>query len=253
MAQDLDVSTIALPMSSSPLPLDYPHVPLNRSKEYEATEILTIDGELLRRFNAYTQQHTVTAVDLLMTALLLACNQRFNMPSITVAFESNGRSPPGQSCDVSRTLGWFVSHYYLTLTTQPNDSPKATLERTQSTLHDLPVNGFNLFLAKHLKSFSKPCERAQFNINPELAFGYSDDQALNAANNSLPIAPQHDLLSPVMAQLLPNAHPYPLVVSCQHGTDKLEIYLVFHINQFHSSTAKSFAATVSQALDALVL
>ncbi|KAJ1978204.1 hypothetical protein H4R34_003291 [Dimargaris verticillata] len=251
MAQDLDVSTIALPTPSPPLPLDYPHVPLNRSKEYEAKEVLTIDHELLRRFNTYTQEHTVAAVDLLMTALLLACNQHFNTPSITVAFESNGRSLPGQSCDVSRTLGWCVSHHYLSLTKQPHESPKATLERTQSALRDLPVNGFNLFLAKHLKSFSKPHERAQFNINPELAFGYSDCKIAESAADALPIKPSLDLLAPIMPELLPNAHPYPLVVSCAHAMDKLDIRFIYHTNQFRPSTIQQLALDFKQVLDSM--
>ncbi|KAJ1977333.1 hypothetical protein H4R34_003616 [Dimargaris verticillata] len=252
MAQDLDVSTIALPTPSLPLPLDYPHVPLNRSKEYEAKEILTIDGDLLHRFNAYTQQHTVTAVDLLMTALLLACNQHFNMPSITLLFESNGHSPPGQSCDVSRTLGWCVSHSYLSLTKQPNESPKATLERTHSTLRNLPVNGFNLFLAKHLKMFTDPSEQVQLNVRPEMAFSYSDDQVLETANSASPIALRHDLLMPIMSQLLPNAHPYSLVVSCLHGVDKLEIYFTYHTNQFSPSTIQLLALALKQVLVGLV-
>ncbi|KAJ1974452.1 hypothetical protein H4R35_003604 [Dimargaris xerosporica] len=45
MAQNLDVSTITLPTPSPPLPLDYAHAPLNRSKEHKAKEILTIDSE----------------------------------------------------------------------------------------------------------------------------------------------------------------------------------------------------------------
>ncbi|KAJ1968011.1 hypothetical protein H4R35_006546, partial [Dimargaris xerosporica] len=197
IAQSLDVSTITLPTPSPPLPLDYPHIPLNRSKEYEAKEILTIDDELLHRFSAYTQQHTATAVDLLMTALLLACYECFNVPSITMVFESNGRSPPGQSFNVSRTLGWCVSHHYLSLSKQASESPHTTLERTQSILRDLSTNGFHLFLAKHLKVFSDPNERAQFNINPKLAFSYLDDQTLNAARSVLPIVPHHDLLKSI--------------------------------------------------------
>ncbi|KAJ1971584.1 hypothetical protein H4R34_005695, partial [Dimargaris verticillata] len=253
MAQDLGVSTITLPTPSPPLPLDYPHVPLNRSKEYEAKEILTIDGELLRRFNAYTQQHTVTAVDLLMTALLLACNQHFNMPSITLLFESNGRNPPDQSCDVSRTLGWCVSHNYLSLTKQPNESLTATLEHTQSILRGLPVNGFNLFLAKHLKMLTNASERAQFNVRPEMAFSYSDDQVLETADSALPIALRYDLLTPIMSQLVPNAHPYPLVASCLHAADKLEIYFTYHTNQFNPFTIQRLALAMEHAMDTLIL
>ncbi|KAJ1973045.1 hypothetical protein H4R35_004336 [Dimargaris xerosporica] len=236
MAQDLDVSTITLPTPSPPLPLDYPHVPLNRSKEYEAMEILNIDSELLRGFNTYTQQHAGTAVDLLMTALALACNQRFNMPSITVTFESNGRNPPGQSCDVSRTLGWCVSHNYLSLTMQPNEPAQSILKRTQLALRDLPTNGFNLLLAKHLKAFSNSHGQAQFNINPDIAFSYSNSQVLEMPNSASPIALRHDLLAPLLSQILPNAHPYPLVVSCLQGTDKLVIRFIFHTNQFNPST-----------------
>ncbi|KAJ1972275.1 hypothetical protein H4R35_004767 [Dimargaris xerosporica] len=110
-----------------------------------------------------------------MTALVLTCNQHFNMPSVTLLFESNGRSPPGQSCDVSRILGWCVSHNYLSLAVLPNEPAQSTLERTQLTLRDLPTNGFNLFLAKHLRVFSDPNEQAQFNISPDMAFSYLDN------------------------------------------------------------------------------
>ncbi|KAJ1971282.1 hypothetical protein H4R34_005792 [Dimargaris verticillata] len=174
------------------------------------------------------------------------------MPSITLLFESNGRSPPGQSCDVSRTLGWCVSHNYLSLTKQSNESPKATLERTQSTLRDLPVNGFNLFLAKHLKAFTDASERAQFNTSPEMAFSYSDDQVLETADSASPIALRHDLLTPIMSQLVPNAHPYSLVVSCLHGVDKLEVYFTYHTNQFNPFTIQRLILAMAQAFNTLV-
>ncbi|KAJ1976356.1 hypothetical protein H4R34_004010, partial [Dimargaris verticillata] len=167
-------------------------------------------------------------------------------------FESNGRSPPGQSCDVSRTLGWCVSHNYLSVTKQPNESPKVTLERTQSTLRDLPVNGFNLFLAKHLKLFTDPSERAQFNTSPEMAFTYSDGQAFQALDDTLPIKPCVDLIMPIMSQLLPNAHPYALVVACLHATDKLEIHFTYHTNQFNPSTIQQLVLAMEQALGDLV-
>ncbi|KAJ1978535.1 hypothetical protein H4R35_001876 [Dimargaris xerosporica] len=43
IAATLDVSTIVLPDFAPPLPLDYPNIPLNRTKEHAQTELVTID------------------------------------------------------------------------------------------------------------------------------------------------------------------------------------------------------------------
>ncbi|KAJ1976921.1 hypothetical protein H4R35_002496, partial [Dimargaris xerosporica] len=176
IAGTLDVNTIMLPDPAPPLPLDYPNIPLNRTKEHAQTELVAIDGQLLQHFNQFTRQNGVAPVELLMAALVWAYEQCFHQPKVTMLFESHGRNIPGHDCDVTHTLGWFVGHHYLTLAKEHQQLPSDVLAHTQSLLRDLPVNGFNLFLAKHLKHFDTPAEKARFDIWPQVAFSFSTSQ-----------------------------------------------------------------------------
>ncbi|KAJ1971062.1 hypothetical protein H4R34_005863, partial [Dimargaris verticillata] len=167
MADTLDVSTIVLPDLVPSLPLDYPGVPLNRTKEHAQTELVTIDGQQLQQLNQFAKQSGTALVELLMAAFVWAYEQCFQQSKITMLFESHGRQIPGHDCDVTHTLGWFVGHHYLTLTKEQPHSPSDVLAHTQALMRDLPINGFNLFLAKHLKCFDTLDEYAPFDIWPQ--------------------------------------------------------------------------------------
>ncbi|KAJ1978079.1 hypothetical protein H4R35_002049 [Dimargaris xerosporica] len=177
IAAALDANTIVLPDFAPVLPLDYPNVPLNRTKEHAQTELVTINGQLLQHFNQFTKQSGSAPVELLMTAFVWAYEQCFHRPKVTVLFESHGRSMPGYNGDVTHTLGWFVGYHYLTLAKECHQTPSNVLAHTRALLYDFPVNGFNLFLAKHLKRFDSPDEQAKSDVWPQVAFSYFIDHS----------------------------------------------------------------------------
>ncbi|KAJ1976971.1 hypothetical protein H4R35_002481, partial [Dimargaris xerosporica] len=194
IAATLDVNTIVLPDPAPPLPLDYPNIPLNRTKEHAQTELVTIDGQLLQHLNQFTRQSGVAPVELLMAAFVWAYEQCFHQSKVTMLFESHGRNIPEHACDVTHTLGWFVGHHYLTLAKKRHQLPTDVLAHTQALLRDLPVNGFNLFLAKHLKRFDTPAEKVKFDIWPQVAFSYSSNQAISPALEQPCLEQRNDLL-----------------------------------------------------------
>ncbi|KAJ1977108.1 hypothetical protein H4R34_003710 [Dimargaris verticillata] len=198
MADTLDVSTIVLPDLAPSLPLDYPGVPLNRTKEHAQTELVTIGGQLLRQLNQFTKQSGAALVELLMAAFVWAYEQCFQQSKVTMLFESHGRNIPGHDCDVTHTLGWFVGHHYLTLTREQPHSPSDILAHTQALMRDLPINGFNLFLAKHFKSFDTLDEQAPFDIWPQVAFSFATSQVLAPALGQPCLERRNDLLQPVL-------------------------------------------------------
>ncbi|KAJ1962993.1 hypothetical protein H4R35_007297, partial [Dimargaris xerosporica] len=70
IAAALNANTIVLPDLAPVLPLDYPNVPLNRTKEHAQTELVTINGQLLQHFNQFTKQSGSASVEVLMTAFV---------------------------------------------------------------------------------------------------------------------------------------------------------------------------------------
>ncbi|KAJ1960937.1 hypothetical protein H4R35_007502 [Dimargaris xerosporica] len=248
IAATLDVNTIVLPDPAPPLPLDYPNVPLNRTKEHAQTELVTIDGQLLQHFNQFTRQKSVAPVELLMAAFVWAYEQCFHQPKVTMLFESHGRNIPGHSCDVTHTLGWFVGHHYLTLAKERHQLPTDVLAHTQSLLRDLPANGFNLFLAKHLKHFDTPAEKAKFDIWPQVAFSYAARQTAAPALESPRLKRRNDLLSPILNGLLPNSLPCLIILSCSHESDQLTVRLQYHLNQFKITTMQQLGSAIIDAV-----
>ncbi|KAJ1980661.1 hypothetical protein H4R35_001030 [Dimargaris xerosporica] len=247
-ATTLDVSTIVLPDPAPPLLLDYPNVPLNRTKEHAQTELVTIDGQLLQHFNQFTKHSGAAPVELLMAAFAWAYEQCFRQPKVTMLFESHGRNIPGHDCDVTHTLGWFVGHHYLTLAKERHQLPSDVLAHTQALLRDLPANGFKLFLAKHLRHFDTPAERAKFDIWPQVAFSYITVQ-LPAPQTDQPLLRQRrDMLEPILDQLLPNALPCPLITSCSHASDQLTMRLQYHTNQLNRPTMQRLGSAITDAV-----
>ncbi|KAJ1972866.1 hypothetical protein H4R35_004439, partial [Dimargaris xerosporica] len=252
LAQALDVGAVAVPERSLPVPLDYPDAPLLKTHEFAQTELVTVDGPLLHRFDQFTRQQDVAPAELLMAAFVWAYERCFQQPSVTVAFESHGRSIPGQDCDVTHTLGWFVGHHYLSLAKRTGQTPHDVLAHTQTLVRGLPVNGFNLFLAKYLKELDCPEQRARFDIQPQVAFHYSAN-ALTALSAEVPLLVKRNaLFKDHIADLAPNSHPYRLVVSCLRQTGQLAINLTYYSNQLKHATVQHLGLAIQEAVQTFI-
>ncbi|KAJ1982515.1 hypothetical protein H4R34_001693 [Dimargaris verticillata] len=248
LAQALDMSAIALPEPSLPMPLDYPEAPLIKTQEFAQTEQVTVAGPLLQAFDQFTRQQDVAPAELLMAAFMWAYERCLHQSSVTVAFESHGRSIPGQDCDVTHTLGWFVGHHYLGLAKQSGQTPRDVLAHTQALVRDLPVNGFNLFLAKYLKEFDCPKQQAQFDVQPQVGFHYSTSSTAGSTAQVPLLVKRTALLKGILADLVPNSYPYPLVVSCVRKGDQLSISLLYYSNQLKHSTVQRLGSAIQEAV-----
>ncbi|KAJ1980134.1 hypothetical protein H4R34_002566, partial [Dimargaris verticillata] len=221
-----------------PLPLDYAPLPAPQvaSQATLRRTSTTFEGPQLQAMTAWMRQAEVTAPELLLTALLLATTDVFHQTSLNLAVESHGRSIPHKHCDVSRTVGWFVHYQYLTLAQRPGQPLSSVLAEAQQAIRQLPTQGFELFLAKHLGPMAGDTQQLLSQYRPDVAFAYNDAAGTEAAINDGHWQARQDMLTPLAVDLLPNVFPYRLIITCQHQAETLTVTVAYHTHQYQLST-----------------
>ena len=124
-----------------PIPRDYEEG-LGLSK-YCRTEVIrlaqnTTTNLLTRSYRRYGTRIN----DLLLTALLLAVRQQYNVLSVQIDLEGHGREEIAAGSDISRTVGWFTSIYPVVLESR-NDALPAIVKDVKESLRQIPNNGID--------------------------------------------------------------------------------------------------------------
>ncbi|KAJ1915297.1 hypothetical protein IWQ60_008484, partial [Tieghemiomyces parasiticus] len=144
----------------SAIPFD--HDPLSHSpatyrtvKSVQQTLGLEL-SELL--YGQAAAQADASPQEFMVTALVMALTDSFNVSALEIDMEGHGRRPWSADIDVSRTLGWFTSLYpvaFHTDQTQHYSSvlpPLRSLAHVKQRLRSVPDSGFPYGLLKYVKS-----------------------------------------------------------------------------------------------------
>ncbi len=109
--------------------------------------------------------------DALLAALVLAYGRRTGQPRLLVDLEGHGREEIVDGLDLSRTVGWFTTHYPVWLDLTGATEPGPALNRVKETLRSVPTAGIGHGLLRWLDDGdSAACLRAQ--PEPPLSFNY---------------------------------------------------------------------------------
>ncbi|MCB1058239.1 MAG: amino acid adenylation domain-containing protein [Acidobacteria bacterium] len=88
--------------------------------------------------------------DALLAALALAHDQVFGRSALVVELEGHGREPVVEGVDLSRTVGWFTTHFPVRLDVEGARQPGAALVRVKETLRGVPQAGIGYGLLRWL-------------------------------------------------------------------------------------------------------
>ncbi|MEP7308958.1 MAG: amino acid adenylation domain-containing protein [Acidobacteriota bacterium] len=109
--------------------------------------------------------------DVLLTALVDACETWTGERRLLVDLEGHGRERVDETHDVSRTVGWFTSLYPVLLDARGATTPGDALRRIKEQIRAVPRKGFGYGL---LRYFGDPATRTELASHgtPDISFNY---------------------------------------------------------------------------------
>lgn len=157
--------------------------------------------------------------DALLTAAALAFAPGSENGRLSITLEGHGREEEVVSgVDLTRTVGWFTTHYPVHLET-PNSEPGAALKAIKEQLRQVPSKGLSYGVLRYLGSDSPLTDQPE----PEVLFNY-----LGQFERSLPPSELFKLVRPLQADISPrNQRPHTLEINAVIMADQLHIDWTF--------------------------
>jgi amino acid adenylation domain-containing protein/non-ribosomal peptide synthase protein (TIGR01720 family) len=157
--------------SAPPLPLDHPMgdncersvQQIEQHLSQQATRALLRDVPRLTR---------ATVEEVLLTALALACADRFGLSAVAIDLESHGRQELDIGLDLSRVVGWCTTLAPFVLDVGPQPEPLLALRTIKAGLRRLPRRGIGYGLLRYLHPDAALRARMREQPRPALSFNY---------------------------------------------------------------------------------
>jgi amino acid adenylation domain-containing protein/non-ribosomal peptide synthase protein (TIGR01720 family) len=131
------------------------------------------------------QAHHTQINDVLLTALVRAFARWTGRRSLLIELEGHGREEIIEGLDLSRTVGWFTTHFPVWLELPNTSEPGETLRAVKEQLRKIPNQGIGYGLLKHLRGDVEDGAQAlPRHGEPEVRFNYLGqfDQVLSTSS-----------------------------------------------------------------------
>ena len=184
----------------------------------------------------------------LLTALARAFAEWSGDGSLLVEMEGHGREEVFEDVDLSRTVGWFTSHYPVLLETDRNAGPGDELKRIKEQLRGLPSRGLSFGL---LRSFGAGDESALLREcqRPEVCFNYLGQlEHENAESSAFGKVKSSGGASPRM----PGERTHLLEVDAKVISGRLQLDWTYSEHVHRRETIEALAVQFERALRALI-
>ncbi|MCA9128248.1 MAG: amino acid adenylation domain-containing protein, partial [Planctomycetales bacterium] len=109
--------------------------------------------------------------DLLLAAIAGALRESFGVEQIPIMVESHGREPLFADIDVSRTVGWFTSHYPICLSIEEDEPIEKLAKRIARDRVQMPQGGLHYGLLRFFGEENVQKQLAPFD-SCQVAFNY---------------------------------------------------------------------------------
>ncbi|HYG64822.1 MAG TPA: amino acid adenylation domain-containing protein, partial [Thermoanaerobaculia bacterium] len=177
----LDVESADLP----PWPLDGPGGP----NDYASAGLVTLEldpAETTDLLQRVPRPYRTRVDEVLLTALALAVSRWSGKRRVRVEIEGHGREPLLDDVDLSRTVGWFTTHFPVLLDVRGLATPGAALQGVKEQLRHVPRRGIGYGLLRD-PGASEGAAKLRFNYLGQLDRGLPQDSLFAAAAE--PIGP----------------------------------------------------------------
>ncbi|MGK7918089.1 MAG: amino acid adenylation domain-containing protein, partial [Prochloraceae cyanobacterium] len=169
--QELDYWLEQAPTQAAPLPKDFNE----GTNTFATAETMTVTLDSNHTQLALQQVSSIDNTqinDLLLTALLFTYNSWTGENSLLVELEGHGREYLFEEVDLSRTLGWFTTHFPQLLTWEPGTEPAIALQSVKAQLRACPNHGIGYGLLRYLCNNQEIMSKLENLPQPEICFNY---------------------------------------------------------------------------------
>ncbi|MDB9527412.1 amino acid adenylation domain-containing protein [Oscillatoria sp. CS-180] len=159
-----------------------------------AQTTVTLDAEHTERLlHAVPPCYNTHINDVLLTVLVQSFQAWTGQSALLVDLEGHGREPLSADTDLSRTVGWFTTHFPVRLELSGADTPEIALKSLKEQLRQIPQNGLGYGLLRYLHPERPLADAAAI---PQVCFNY-----LGQIDQGLPTAPGWGLATAAISPL----------------------------------------------------
>ncbi|HEX4966669.1 MAG TPA: amino acid adenylation domain-containing protein [Thermoanaerobaculia bacterium] len=240
---ELPFWSTAVPAEAPPLPLD--HRPGGNDLASARYVAAALDRDATRALLQEVPAVFRTQVnDALLAALVMAFQRWTGAPSLLVDLEGHGREPLFEGVDLSRTVGWFTTHYPVFLDLGDQRQPAAALAAVKEQLRRIPGGGIGYGLLRYLGG-----EALRERAVPEVSFNYLG-QFDRTLPESSPLRLSADPAGPTRS--LRNDRRHLFEVACRVAGDQLQVTWWYSERCHDRATAEGLAGAFVAALQAIL-
>ncbi|MDW7617945.1 amino acid adenylation domain-containing protein, partial [Peribacillus simplex] len=139
----------------------------NKLKQFKRVDIEFSEEETEALLKDSNRAYHTEINDLLLTALGLTIREWTSEEQLLINLEGHGREELEGDIDISRTIGWFTTHYPVLLTMRNDKQLSYSLKNVKETLRQVPNKGIGYGILKYLGEGTS-IER----VKPQINFNY---------------------------------------------------------------------------------
>jgi amino acid adenylation domain-containing protein/non-ribosomal peptide synthase protein (TIGR01720 family) len=165
---------------SARLPVDYPGGDNTEASARHLTLVLGAEETRVLLHDVATAYRTQLNV-LLLAALVESFSPWTLTRSLLIDMEGHGREEISEGVDVSRTVGWFTTHFPLRVDLGGASRPGDALKSVKEQLRAVPQHGIGYGLLRYAAPKGACTEKLRSAARPEVSFNYMGqfDQVLH--------------------------------------------------------------------------
>ncbi|MBN1240260.1 MAG: non-ribosomal peptide synthetase, partial [Gammaproteobacteria bacterium] len=230
------------------LPADAPDAPDPAGAARTHTVSLTRD-ETEALLERVARAYRTEINDALLSALAAALAQWTGSRSVSIELEGHGREELHRELDVSRTVGWFTSHFPVCLELGAALAPDEVLKSVKEQLRAVPSRGITYSVLRYLANDPELASRLAAQPRPSVAFNYLGQFDHVLAEDS-PFRPAGERLGPLQSPRAVRSHT--LYIGANVSGACLHVAFTYGSGRFDAATIERLAADYLHALRALI-
>ncbi|WP_332277779.1 amino acid adenylation domain-containing protein, partial [Bacillus velezensis] len=197
-------------------------------------------SELLKNTN---KTYNTEINDILLTALGLTIQEWTSQEQVLINVEGHGREKLEGDIDISRTIGWFTSHYPVLLKLKKEKQLSYSIRNVKETLRSIPNKGIGYGILSYLREKSVIGD-----IKPQISFNYLGqfDETIYHGFLKLSNLAKGNSISPEAESL------YDIDINGAIADHKLFFTFAYSIRKYKQSTMRRLAETYKKHLLSIV-
>jgi non-ribosomal peptide synthase protein (TIGR01720 family) len=234
--------------SVKPLPVDFESGQNTLASAHTITSKLNEQQTRALLYEAPEAYHTQIN-DLLLTALVQACARWSGNHSLLIDLEGHGREPLFDDIDLSRTVGWFTTHFPVLLKLDETRSTGEVLRTVKEQLRQVPNRGIGYGILRYFNNDAGLIEQLRSLPQPQVSFNYLGqfDQALRETG-----------LFRLASEAVPETQSrrgnlsHLLRVNASVSNGQLQVLWTYSRNLYKPETVEKLSQEFQQALQTLI-